>query len=159
MAFLPTSSCRSGSSARCALRRAAGALVCSLILLALPLGASADAGSKSPPNQGAFGLLGHTVLAAIAATTNADDAINSLGDSLALMEVRNKIDASGEGERPASPNPKPTPPQKVVGDPSSSMPPASAGTNGSTDPHAASVSGEMFAHTPWQAARPAPRFC
>ena len=28
------------------------------------------------------------------------------------------------------------------------MPPASAGTNGSTDPHAASVSGEMFAHTP-----------
>ena len=135
---------RGGGSARRTVRWAAATVICSVALLALPLCADADSPSSRGPV--AFGRLGHTVLTAIVTTTNADEAIGALGDSLALDEARNRIAAEAEAAAsapPSQPKPKPEP---AVGDPSA-MPAASAGSNGSIAPHAASVGGEMFAHS------------
>jgi hypothetical protein len=130
-------------------RRALGTLICAVALLALPLCASAGAasGDGSSQDQGGFGVLGHTVLMAIASTTNADDAFNAFGDSLALMEARNRIAARAEAEpqAPASPAKLPSG-SEVAADPAV-MPAASAGSNGSISPSAAAEGGQIFAHT------------
>jgi cell wall-associated NlpC family hydrolase len=151
MALLLTRSERSRGNARYALRRAGGVLVCSLALSLLPLcaSASADSGAHggSPLDRDGFGMLGHTVLTALATTTNADDAIDALGDSLALMEARSKIAASAEAEaREPQPAPAAQPEPAASSNPTS-LAPASAGSNGTTDPNAASASGDkIFAH-------------
>jgi hypothetical protein len=126
-------------------RRALGTLICAVALLALPLCASAGAasGDGGPARQGGFGVLGHTFLAAIASTTNAGEALNRLGDSLVLMEARNRI-AKAEARAASAPPPKP--PSEAVSDPAS-MPAASAGSNGSISPSAAAKGGQIFAHS------------
>ncbi len=67
-------------------RRGLGILICAVALLALPLGgaAGAEADDASHPG-GAFVVLGHTVLAGMMTATNADEALNALGDSLVVM--------------------------------------------------------------------------
>ena len=138
---------RGGGSARRTVRWAAATVICSVALLALPVGAGADGGSDNPNSRGpvAFGRLGHTVLTAIVTTTNADEAIGALGESLALNEARNRVAAIAKA-RASEPQPKPesAPAEKV--DPAT-MPAASAGTNGSISPNAAAAGGEMFAHS------------
>jgi hypothetical protein len=121
-------------------------LICAVALLALPLCGSAGAAKTAggPGTEHALRTIGHTVLAAVVTTTRADRAIDALGDGLVLMEARQQIvDAEGEsgaGGDEAEPSAEP----QEVADPST-LPPASAGSNGSVKPHAAS--GEMFAHS------------
>jgi cell wall-associated NlpC family hydrolase len=119
------------------------ALLCALALLALPLGASAKAPEEAREGA-AFQNLGDTVLTALAASTGADKALGALGSGLALIEARRKIEAKPPatyGSAVAtSPPPVPTDPAK--------MPPASAGSNGTTIPRHSAVDGEkIFAHT------------
>ncbi len=119
------------------------ALLCALALLALPLGASAKTPEEAPQGT-AFATLGNTVLAALASSTGADRALGALGNGLALIEARRKIEAKppatyGSADV-ASPPPVPTDPAK--------MPPASAGSNGTTIPrHSAADREKIFANT------------
>ncbi len=121
------------------MRRALGTLICAVALLALPLCTRAPA---TAPHG--LDVLGHTVLAAIASTTNADDALNRLGDSLVLMEARSRI-AEAEARAASASPPKPAE-SEAVSDPAT-MPAASAGSNGSISPSAAAKGGQIFAHS------------
>ena len=123
------------------MRRALGTLACSLALLALPLGA-AGAVAAQPPG-GALRMLGHTVVAAVVRTTNADEALGALGDSLAMMEARKQV---AEDEAKAAQAPKPPTEAEIAADPSKLVP-ASAGTNGTIDPKQVAARGKIFAHS------------
>jgi cell wall-associated NlpC family hydrolase len=128
-------------------RRALGTLICAVAVLSLPLCASAGAASGNVSSgRSGFTVLGHTVLVAIASTTNADDALSNLGDGLALMEARNKIAEKAESEPQAPAPAKPRPESEAAADPAS-MPAASAGSNGSISPSAAAKGGQIFAHS------------
>ncbi len=125
------------------LRKAA--LGCFVALLALAPGAAASTAEKGAGQRtaDAFGVLGSTVLTAIASTTNADAALGSLGSGLAMMEARREIEAR------AAPGPPPEahdPPGPIVpGDPST-LPPASAGSNGTEiQRHSAADREKIFA--------------
>ncbi len=114
-----------------------------LAFLALPLSAAA-ASAESEPQRGAFEALGHTLLGAIASTTNADEALDSLGDSLALMEARKRIDAAAAV---VSVPPETSAAPTVPTDPAE-MPPASAGSNGTKiERHSAADREKIFANT------------
>jgi len=121
------------------------ALLCALALLALPLGAAAKA-PDAPPRGASIEALGSTVLAALASSTGADRALGVLGNGLALIEARRKIEAKppatyGSNVHAAPPGPA------VPGDPST-MPPASAGSNGTKiDGHSAAERQKIFANT------------
>jgi cell wall-associated NlpC family hydrolase len=121
------------------------ALLGTLALLALPFAASATA-TESGPERGALGALGHTVLTAIASTTGTDEALGALGDGLALIEARRKVEAKPE---PAYGSSVPaTPPGPAVPSDPSTMPPASAGSNGTATPrHSAADREKIFANT------------
>jgi hypothetical protein len=129
--------------------RALGTFFCAVGLLALPAGAGA-AGSPSdaeapPSSSGSPGLeaLGRTVLTAIDAS-NAGEAIDSLSNGFALIGARYEIES-----RAAEALPPEHPPvfDEPVDDPSE-LPPASAGSNGSYTPRAASQRDEaLFART------------
>jgi cell wall-associated NlpC family hydrolase len=122
------------------LRKAA--LFCALALLALPSIAAAE-----PTDEGsgptAINTIGNTVLVALASSSGADEALSALGNGLALIEARRKIEAKlppayGSAVHAAPP---------VPGDPST-MPPASAGSNGTTIPrHSAAEREKIFANT------------
>jgi hypothetical protein len=123
--------------------RLAGALAVAALALLPP----ASAGADSNPEGSALRVLGHTVLAAIG-TGGANHAVDALGNSLALLGARYRIEngeAGGGGSRQA---PAPAPPvDEVVSDPSK-LPPASAGSNGTTVPHTSAMSrNEIFART------------
>jgi cell wall-associated NlpC family hydrolase len=122
------------------------ALLCSLALLALPLCAAAKA-PEDGRDGAALQTLGDTALSAIASTTGADEALGALSNGLALMEARRKIEAKPEptygSAVPAAP-----PGPAVPGDPST-MPPASAGSNGTAIPrHSVADRQKIFANTP-----------
>jgi hypothetical protein len=118
------------------------AWICSLACLALPLGASA-----APAEEGAepsVARLGSAVLTAIVSTTNADDALGAIGSGLALMEARKRIEAEAEAAAAAPPDP---PGPIVPGDPST-LPPASAGSNGTeVAGHSAAEREKIFANS------------
>jgi cell wall-associated NlpC family hydrolase len=127
------------------LRRGVGAALCSLALIAAvfcaPAAASQPAGGAG--KSGALGVLGKTVLAALG-TAGANEALSTLGNSLALLDARYRIENSA-----AAPEPEPEPAlsEEVVKDPSE-LPPASAGSNGTTVPHTSSMGrDEIFAHS------------
>jgi cell wall-associated NlpC family hydrolase len=129
-------------------RRALGTLICATVL-ALPFGSAAVAPASAAPAAStgsspaaAFAPLGRTMLAAIASTTGADEALGALGDGLALVEARRKLAAA-----PAEAEPAPPPTPAVPTDPAK-MPPASAGSNGTAIQRHSAVDGEkIFAHT------------
>ena len=129
------------------MRRALGTLACSLALLGLALcgSAAAASGGEVAHPGGAFGLLGHTVIAGVVTATNADQAIDALGDSMVLMEAREQI-ADEEARAATAPEPELPTEAEIAADPSL-LPPASAGTNGTTDPKAAAARSEIFAHS------------
>jgi cell wall-associated NlpC family hydrolase len=118
--------------------------------LSLPSAATAQAREARPAQNTSEALdaIGHTVLAAIA-TSSAGQAVGALGNSLALLEAHYRVQAIAQARAHAQPS-EPAPPQtrkQVASDPSS-LPPASAGNNGSISPHASSLnSSEIFAHT------------
>jgi cell wall-associated NlpC family hydrolase len=119
-----------------------------LLALWLPAAtASADAGEEGD----ALGTLGHTVLAAIG-SSGANHAVDAIGNSLALLGARYRIEGGEGAGSEASPGSPPAgagapPSDEVVSDPSE-LPPASAGSNGTTVPHTTAMSrDEIFAHT------------
>ncbi len=134
--------------------RTGGALALILALTALPLCSSGAAAAGNGHGQGresaALRILRGTLLAAVR-TSGARNAIHTLGNSLALLDARYRIEngtAGGPGAKPTTkPRPKPALSEAVVSDPSK-LAPASAGSNGTAVPHAPSVGGgEIFAHT------------
>jgi len=113
--------------------------------VALVLSAPAQA-ADAEHNRDAFGALGHTVLTAIASTTNADEAIGVLSDGLALIEARRKIEAAASDPGAPGGDQKSVAPMHPI-DPSE-MPPASAGSNGTTiERHSSAHAEKIFAHT------------
>jgi cell wall-associated NlpC family hydrolase len=113
--------------------------LCALLGAAFPLAASAAQSAQSPDR--AFETLGDTVLAAIVAGTNADHALTAVGSSLALMEARKRIEAEAEDEARRDP-----PGPIVPGDPST-LPPASAGSNGTVvERHSLAEREKIFAN-------------
>jgi cell wall-associated NlpC family hydrolase len=102
--------------------------------------AVADAGRDS----GAFGALGRTALSAIVAVTGTKEALSALGDSMAMEKARERVEAQA---RRAAEAPPPAAPKPIPGDPSS-MPPASAGTNGTPIQRHGAAAGRLFAHVP-----------
>jgi cell wall-associated NlpC family hydrolase len=147
MAIQPTSSRQSGAGARRTRRRAVAALALAVVL-ALPLCSQTAAASsaKSGSESAALRVIGHTVLAAIG-TTGAGSAFDTLGNSLALLGARYRIEASQEGVKAAPPKSPPAVSEEVVSDPSK-LPPASAGTNGTKVPHTSAMGrNEIFAHS------------
>jgi cell wall-associated NlpC family hydrolase len=119
-------------------------LVCCLVALALPLGARAAAADEA--NDNGFGALAHTVLGGVIASTNADEALSKLTDGLALIEARRQLERAA-AEAPSEPKQKPAAVEKIVpGDPST-LPPASAGNNGTKiDRHSAADRQKIFAN-------------
>lgn len=121
------------------------ALLCALTLLVLPSAAAAQPADDAPA-PAPLGPIGSTVLTALASSTGADEALGALGNGLALIEARRKIEAkppAAYGSSVAAAPPGPV----VPGDPST-MPPASAGSNGTTIPHHSAADREkIFANT------------
>ena len=126
-------------------------LICCIALLALPAGALAAGGQNRAGNG--FGALAHTVLGGVIASTNADDALSHLTDGLALMEARRELEESAADnappaadEPPAHDEPKVDLDEIVPGDPST-LPPASAGSNGTkVDHHSEAERQKIFAN-------------
>ncbi len=150
MALFSTSSRHGGASAHAALRRGAAAALCSLALLAAAFSSSASASEpgSGAAQGGALGALSKTFLAAIG-SAGANDALSTLGNSLALLDARYRIEQSAAAST-GTPDPKSQPEpgygEEVV-DPSE-LPPASAGSNGTHVPHTSSLSrDEIFAHS------------
>jgi cell wall-associated NlpC family hydrolase len=90
--------------------------------------------------MGSTAVLLQTVIA-LASASGGHQAIDTVGDSLAMLEARHRIEAQAPASDPATPAPRPA---RI--DPEH-LPPASAGSNGTTVPHASSLSREqIFAH-------------
>jgi cell wall-associated NlpC family hydrolase len=146
MALLSTSSRHGGASAHAALRRGGAAAICSLALLAAAfspsLGAASTGGDES---QGAaLDVLGKAALAAFG-PAGAHQALGAIGNSLALLNARYRIERREAAIAASAPEPALS--EEVVSDPSK-LPPASAGSNGTTVPHTSSLSrDEIFAHS------------
>jgi cell wall-associated NlpC family hydrolase len=155
-----------------AVRRALGTLICA-VALTLPFGglvalapavaaAAADPGSggadstgsptdgsgaAGPGSVGALGTLGQTVLAAIASATSTDEALGALGNGLALIEARRKLEARAVSRESAPGGAHKLEATSAPTDPAK-MPPASAGTNGTAVQRHSIADGEkIFAHT------------
>jgi cell wall-associated NlpC family hydrolase len=135
-----------------------GTLLCAIALLAFgaaaapvaaaPAGDAADAGRPNAASEGrGFETLGRTLLAAVVAGTNADRALTHLGGGLTLIEAQARIEAEAEAAAEAYAGPPAAPGPRVPGDPTT-MPPASAGSNGTSVPrHSAAERAKIFANT------------
>jgi cell wall-associated NlpC family hydrolase len=112
---------------------------------ATPSGDGAGASSSSSASDSQASALG-SLLAALGAA-RAEHAVDAIGHGFVLMEAQKRIDATERKlAREAAAEPDPTPAvTEEVKDPSE-MPPASAGTNGTTVPHSGDGE-ELFAHT------------
>lgn len=137
-----------GSAMKVSFRRtlaAAATLLC--LALVTPVGAGAAPAAKE--ESAALRVLGQTVLAAIGGAVP-DHAVTAIGNSLALLDARLRIE-NGEvaAAEASSREPKTEAPafDEVAEDPSE-LPPASAGSNGTVVPHTSALSrDEIFAHT------------
>jgi len=127
-------------------RRALGTLICATALLALPFCAAASADRASADSGDGLDAISRAALTAVVAGTGADEAFGALGDGLALMEARRKIEAKPAPSYGSS-VPAVPPGPAVPGDPTT-MPPASAGSNGTKIPHhSAAMREKIFAST------------
>jgi cell wall-associated NlpC family hydrolase len=112
---------------------------CAFLCALVPLGAAAAQPAEEPGR--ALENVGGTVLTAILASTNADHALTAVGSSFALTEARERIEAEAEAEARRDP-----PGPIVPGDPST-LPPASAGSNGTEiERHSATEREKIFAN-------------
>ncbi len=135
MALLSTSSRRAGTGC-------AAALLCIIALWAPAGAAAAPSAGAGRTGLGSLRALGRTVLTAIEASS-AGYAADALGNSLALLGARYRI----ERRAAADAEPHEGAPSRPATDPSS-LPPASAGTNGTEVQHASGPGREqIFAHT------------
>ena len=140
------------------LRQRSGALICALLAAMLlsaaalfgPAAGSAAAMGSSGDRAAANGSASQpsaleSLLAALAAV-RAQKAVDAIGHGFILMEAQKRIDATERKlAREAAEEPEPTlTATEEVKDPSE-MPPASAGSNGTSVPHQGG--GQLFAHT------------
>ena len=127
--------------------RASGAALASALALAataLTLLASPASAAAEPPEQPGFHALGRTVVSAVVAATRADHALYAIGDSLAMMEARERVEARAEAAAKAAAGPTLA---EIEADPSL-LPPASAGSNGTAIPrHDAAKAEKIFARS------------
>ncbi|HVY97365.1 MAG TPA: hypothetical protein VHA54_10445, partial [Solirubrobacterales bacterium] len=104
--------------------------------------------AAAAPGGGDPGLhpLARAALSAFVSSTNADQALNALGDGLAMIEARKQVAAAAREEAEAQ-SPKPPTAAEIAADPSK-LPPASAGSNGTSIPrHDAAEAQKIFAHS------------
>jgi cell wall-associated NlpC family hydrolase len=117
-------------------RLAAVACTASLSFVFAAPAAAAPSSPRGDASASAFHILGSTVLAAIGGP-GAGRAVHTLGNSLALLGARYELEHSPHADRaPAAPAPTPALSEEEV-DPST-LPPASAGTNGTVFAHLSS---------------------
>jgi hypothetical protein len=123
-------------------RHAALALLCGLALIATSVyPASAGAADRASGDESALGVIGRTVLAAIAT----DPAVDSLGQSIAMLDARYRVQAQMREEPAVASDAKTL--EHYEKHPAS-IPPASAGSNGTIVDRARRLPGEeIFAHT------------
>ncbi|HEX8050349.1 MAG TPA: hypothetical protein VF504_02685, partial [Solirubrobacterales bacterium] len=131
------------------MRRTARLSICLVALASVLLPATASAEPGRTPAlaaDGPMGAVGQTVVAVIGAS-GADRAVDAIGDSLALLNARRQIETTPSAEpEPAAAPAVPTA-AEIAADPSK-LPPASAGSNGTTVPHRSRLSREeIFAHS------------
>ncbi len=123
--------------------------ICVALLLSIATSAPAAAAARTRTGPSAFHILGSTVLAAIG-DAGARGAVDTLGNSLALLGARYEVEGSAQApERAAAPaaEPPPTPPVGEEELDPSTMPPASAGTNGTVVPRLSSLDTKIVAHS------------
>ena len=125
------------------MRRAVGALILIAALASLlPASAAFAEGAATAANGSALGTLGQALLDAVVRDGGAEEALSSMGASLAMVEARQRIAAEEAQAAQAPPRSEP----EEITDPSR-MPPASAGTNGTIDPNKVAADGKvLFAH-------------
>ncbi|HEU4599339.1 MAG TPA: hypothetical protein VFS26_06295 [Solirubrobacterales bacterium] len=93
--------------------------------------------------MGSTAALLQTVIA-LAGASGGHHAVNTIGESLALLETQHRIEARAA----TAPKPPAEPATKQVAIDPEHLPPASAGSNGTTVPHTSSLSREeIFAHS------------
>jgi cell wall-associated NlpC family hydrolase len=87
------------------------------------------------------------VMVALAGASGGSQAVATIGDGLALMEARHRIEQAPAAEpRPAKKQAKVPTAKEIAADPSV-LPPASAGSNGTHVPHDSSLGrDQIFAH-------------
>lgn len=87
------------------------------------------------------------VVVALAGASGGNQAVATIGDGLALMEARQRIEQAPPGQpQPATKKAKVPSPEEIAADPSV-LPPASAGSNGTHVPHGSALSrDQIFAH-------------
>jgi cell wall-associated NlpC family hydrolase len=87
------------------------------------------------------------VVVALAGASGGNQAVATIGDGLALMEARQRVEQTPAAEpRPATKKPKVPSAAEIAADPSL-LPPASAGSNGTHVPHDSSLGrDQIFAH-------------
>ncbi len=87
------------------------------------------------------------VVIALASTSGGDRAIERIGDGLALIEARHRLERiEAASARPTAKKVRVPSAGEIAADPSV-LPPASAGSNGTHVPHASSLGrDEIFAH-------------
>ncbi|HEY2053352.1 MAG TPA: hypothetical protein VGH14_05390 [Solirubrobacterales bacterium] len=128
-------------------RRSAGLLACALATLAL-LGPAA--GAQAAPASDSQGLDAVEALITALGAARAERAVDAIGHGLAMMEAQKRIAATerklGKEQAAAATQTEAeeAAPVEEVKNPSE-MPPASAGSNGTSVPH--SGGGRLFAHT------------
>jgi len=122
------------------------ALALAVVALALPMAAPAKAAEPGQPTG--FDALGRTVVGAVVSATNANQALSSLGDGLAMIEARKRVAAALEAEAEAAAAAAAGPTKAEMEADPSLLPPASAGTNGTTIPrHDAAKAEKIFARS------------
>jgi len=85
------------------------------------------------------------VVVALAGASGGNHAVVTIGDGLALMEARQRIERTAAAPQPAAKAKVPSA-EEIAADPSV-LPPASAGSNGTHVPHDSSLSrDQIFAH-------------
>jgi cell wall-associated NlpC family hydrolase len=133
------------------------ALICCLAI-ALALGADAQAAAAPPPTghsegwssgqEKALGVIGRTTLTTAIAATDSRPAMDAFLDSLALLSAAYE-NPEGPGDRPAKPPRADPPTPSAVKEDPASIPPASAGSNGTKIPLADRESAKrLAAHSP-----------
>src|SRR5262245_263861 len=126
-----------GSAMKVSFRRTLAAAA-TLLCLALATPAGALAAPPAGEEDAALNVLGHAVLAAIGGNMPGH-AVTAIGNSLALLDARFRIESKEAAAASAAESKAEAPAfDEVVEDPSE-LPPASAGTNGTVVPHTSAM--------------------
>jgi cell wall-associated NlpC family hydrolase len=136
-----------GRSLTCSSFKAGFAFLCLMVLAFSLFPRAAAAQTTATPDAGDgqfFDAIGRTVLAAIA-TSPAGDAAESLGESVAMLDARFRVQARMRRVRTEAAD---APAEAEAAHDPTTLPPASAGSNGTHVPHSHSLpEEEIFAHT------------